>query len=257
MLTDPGFGRVFTDHMAIAQYERARAGTTRGSPRAAADHGSGLLGPPLCAGDFRGAEGLSPARTAARPCSGPTPMPAASTARRGGWPCPICRRRCSSNSIRALVRADSAWIPQSEDGALYLRPFMFASEVFLGVQAGVRYLYIVMASSVGAYFKGDARAISLWVTREYTRAGAGRHGRGEMRRQLRDQPDRPGRGDPQRLRPGRLPRRGRAALGRGAGRHEHLLRVRRRHRSRRRRSAARSSPASPGIRSSLWRATWA
>ena len=73
------------------------------------------------------------------------------------------------DSIRALVRADKAWIPDSEEGALYLRPFMFASEVFLGVKPAAEYLYIVMASSVGAYFKG-APSVSLWVTREYTRA---------------------------------------------------------------------------------------
>jgi branched-chain amino acid aminotransferase len=75
-------------------------------------------------------------------------------------------------SIRALVRAEKAWIPDSEDGALYLRPFMFASEVFLGVKPAVEYLYIVMASSVGSYFKG-APSVSLWVTREYTRAAPG------------------------------------------------------------------------------------
>jgi len=76
------------------------------------------------------------------------------------------------DSIRSLVSADKAWIPDSEDGALYLRPFMFASEVFLGVKPAAEYLYIVMASSVGAYFKG-APSVSLWVTREYTRAAPG------------------------------------------------------------------------------------
>ncbi len=65
---------------------------------------------------------------------------------------------CSSSSIRALVRTDIGWIPPGEDGALYLRPFMFASEVFLGVKPAARYLYIVMASSVGSYFKGARRA---------------------------------------------------------------------------------------------------
>jgi branched-chain amino acid aminotransferase len=83
------------------------------------------------------------------------------------------------DSIRGLVRADKAWIPEGEDGALYLRPFMFASEVFLGVKPASEYLYIVMASSVGAYFKGGAPSISLWVTREYTRTAPG--GTGEAK----------------------------------------------------------------------------
>jgi branched-chain amino acid aminotransferase len=76
-------------------------------------------------------------------------------------------------SVRALVRQERNWIPATPDGALYLRPFMFASEVFLGVKPADEYLYAVIASSVGAYFKGGAPAVSLWVTREYTRAAPG------------------------------------------------------------------------------------
>ena len=113
-----------------------------------------------------------PGRMAVRRCSAPRPMPAASTPPRGAWRCRTCRRNSFLDSIRALVRADIGWIPPSEDGALYLRPFMFASEVFLGVKPAARYLYICMASSVGSYFKG-APSVSLWVTREYTRAAPG------------------------------------------------------------------------------------
>jgi branched-chain amino acid aminotransferase len=76
------------------------------------------------------------------------------------------------DSIRALVRADIGWIPPGEEGSLYLRPFMFASEAFLGMRMAARYLYVVMASPVGSYFKG-APSVSLWVTREYTRAAPG------------------------------------------------------------------------------------
>jgi branched-chain amino acid aminotransferase len=76
-------------------------------------------------------------------------------------------------SIRSLVRTEKAWIPDSEDGALYLRPFMFGSEAVLGVKPSSEYLYIVIASSVGAYFKGGAPSVSLWVTREFTRAAPG------------------------------------------------------------------------------------
>jgi branched-chain amino acid aminotransferase len=76
-------------------------------------------------------------------------------------------------SVRSLVRAEKDWIPNGDEGALYLRPFMFASEVFLGVKPADEYLYAVIASSVGAYFKGEAPAISLWVTRDYIRAAPG------------------------------------------------------------------------------------
>ena len=128
-----------------------------------------------------------PVRTAARPCSGRTPMPGASTPRRGGWRCRSCPEEMFLDSVRGLVRADIGWIPPGEEGALYLRPFMFASEAFLGMRLAARYLYVVMASPVGSYFKG-APSISLWVTREYTPRCARRHRRRQMRRQLRRQP---------------------------------------------------------------------
>ncbi len=82
-------------------------------------------------------------------------------------------------SVRALVRADKAWIPDSEDGSLYLRPFMFANGSFLGVRPSTEFIYAVIASSVGSYFKGDAPSVSLWVTREYIRAAPG--GTGEAK----------------------------------------------------------------------------
>src|ERR1044072_1273175 len=41
-------------------------------------------------------------------------------------------------SVRALVRTDIGWIPPSEEGSLYLRPFMFASEAFLGMRMAAR-----------------------------------------------------------------------------------------------------------------------
>ena len=50
---------------------------------------------------------------------------------------------------------------------------MFANETFLGVKPSSEYLFIVIASSVGSYFKTDAPAVSLWVSQEFTRAAPG------------------------------------------------------------------------------------
>src|SRR3546814_7090053 len=50
---------------------------------------------------------------------------------------------------------------------------MIASEVFLGVKPSAEYLFAVIASSVGAYFKGGAPAVSLWISENYTRAAPG------------------------------------------------------------------------------------
>ena len=100
-------------------------------------------------------------------------------------------------------------------------------------------------------FQGRTRAgVDLGVGELHARRDR-RHRRRQMRRQLRREPARAGRGDRSRLRPGGVPRCGRAPLHRGTRRHEHLLRVRRRLAARRRRSAP-SCPASPAIRSSRW-----
>jgi branched-chain amino acid aminotransferase len=75
-------------------------------------------------------------------------------------------------SIRQLVAADRDWVPRSEGSSLYLRPFMFATEVFLGVRPAKQYKYLVIASPAGYYFKSGAPAVSIWVSR-YSRAAPG------------------------------------------------------------------------------------
>ena len=76
-------------------------------------------------------------------------------------------------SVRQLVAADREWFPTLEGGSLYLRPFMFASEAFLGVRPARRYKYLVIASPAGNYFKSGAPAVSIWVSEDYTRAAPG------------------------------------------------------------------------------------
>ena len=75
-------------------------------------------------------------------------------------------------AVDELVRIDAKWIPQGE-GSLYLRPFMFASEAFLGVRSSKEYIFCVIASPVGPYFKGGAKAVKIWVSQNYTRAALG------------------------------------------------------------------------------------
>jgi branched-chain amino acid aminotransferase len=75
-------------------------------------------------------------------------------------------------AVRQLVLADKAWIPEQEGASLYLRPFMIATEPFLGVRSAKQYKFIVIASPAGNYFKSGAPAVSIWVS-EYTRAAPG------------------------------------------------------------------------------------
>src|SRR5262249_56410301 len=63
--------------------------------------------------------------------------------------------------------------PDWAEKSLYLRPFMFASEAFLGVRPAHHVTFMVIASPAGSYFKGGVKPVSLWLTEEYTRAGRG------------------------------------------------------------------------------------
>jgi branched-chain amino acid aminotransferase len=76
-------------------------------------------------------------------------------------------------AVRQLVLADRDWFPTVEGGSLYLRPFMFADEAFLGVRPAKHYQFLVICSPAGNYFKSGAPAVSIWVSENYTRAAPG------------------------------------------------------------------------------------
>lgn len=76
-------------------------------------------------------------------------------------------------SLRELIAVDGDWVPAGDDQSLYLRPFMFAKEAFLGVRPAHKVGYYVIASPAGAYFKGGVRPVSIWLSEDYARAGKG------------------------------------------------------------------------------------
>ncbi len=76
-------------------------------------------------------------------------------------------------SIDALVQVDQEWVPSGGEASLYLRPFMFASEVFLGVRPAQQVTYCVIASPAGAYFASGVKPVSIWLSDNYTRAARG------------------------------------------------------------------------------------
>jgi branched-chain amino acid aminotransferase len=77
-------------------------------------------------------------------------------------------------SVDALVRADERWVPEpAGEKSLYVRPFMFASEVFLGVRPSQHVTFLVIASPAGAYFAKGLKPVSIWLSEDYTRAGRG------------------------------------------------------------------------------------
>ncbi|HTG38523.1 branched-chain amino acid aminotransferase [Sphingomonas sp.] len=173
ILENPGFGRVFTDHMAIARWN-----ADRGWHDMAVQPRAPLQMDPACAVLHYAQEifeGLKAYRT---DDGGVTLFRADANARR--FRASAQRMAMAElpdelflESIRPLVAADRDWIPGIEGGSLYLRPFMIASEVFLGVKPSAEYLYMVIASPAGAYFKGGAPSITVWISDDFTRAAPG------------------------------------------------------------------------------------
>ncbi|HRD77980.1 MAG TPA: branched-chain amino acid aminotransferase [Hyphomicrobiaceae bacterium] len=173
LLADPGFGRVFTDHMAIIRYTEGKGWhdakiTARKpislDPAAAVLHYAQEIFEGLKA--YKLADGTM---AMFRPEANARRFQA--SARRLAMA--ELPEELFVESIRQLVRVDRDWFPTVEGGSLYIRPFMFASEVFLGVKPSSEYLYLVILSPVGAYFKSGAPAVSIWVSQNFTRAAPG------------------------------------------------------------------------------------
>ncbi len=77
-------------------------------------------------------------------------------------------------AVDALVTVDQRWVPDQEgEKSLYIRPFMFASEAFLGVRPAQHVTFMVICSPAGAYFSKGIKPVNLWLSTEYTRAGRG------------------------------------------------------------------------------------
>ena len=173
LLANPGFGRVFTDHMVTIRYAEgkgwydarveARAPISMDPATAVLHYAQEIFeGLKAYHGDDGGVTMFRPEANAARFRS--------SAERMAMVPLP---EELFLASLDEIIKADRAWIPTSDEASLYLRPFMYASEVFLGVKPSAEYLYLVIASPVGSYFKGGVTPVSVWVSPDYTRAAPG------------------------------------------------------------------------------------
>jgi len=173
ILADPGFGNHFTDHMFLTEWTPA-AGW---QDARVVPYGPLLLDPATAVLHyaqeiFEGLKAYSHADGsvwAFRPEANADRL-ARSAHRLALPPLPT---EWFLGSIRDLVEADRAWVPTGEERSLYLRPFMFASEVFLGVRPSQHVTYSVIASPAGAYFKAGLKPVDIWLSETFTRAGAG------------------------------------------------------------------------------------
>lgn len=172
ILANPGFGTAFSDHMVQVTYDEGKGwhsaevvpyGPIPLDPAAAVLHYAQEIFEGLKA--YRLADGgialFRPEANAAR-----------FNASAERLAMPALPEGLFVSAVEELVKADKDWFPTVEGGSLYLRPFMFASEAFLGVRPSKQYKFLVIASPAGNYFKSGAPAVSLWVS-DYSRAAPG------------------------------------------------------------------------------------
>ena len=172
-IADPGFGKVFTDHMVTIEWTEGRGwhdatlgprGPLTLDPAAAVLHYAQEIFEGLKA--YRLADG---AMALFRPDENARRFNA--SARRMAMP--ELPEETFVEAVRQLVLADRDWFPAVDGGSLYLRPFMFADEPFLGVRPAKHYKFLVICSPAGNYFKAGVPAVSIWVSEDYTRAAPG------------------------------------------------------------------------------------
>ncbi|WP_380285301.1 branched-chain amino acid aminotransferase [Kitasatospora purpeofusca] len=172
-LANPGFGRVFTDHMVTIRWtEGVGWHDARLAPYAPIEMDPANMtlhyGQAIFEGlkAYRQADGsiatFRPEANAAR---------FQASARRLAMPeLPV---EAFVEAVELLVQQEQAWVPNEPEQSLYLRPFMFATEVGLGVRPANSYLFMIIASPAGAYFPGGVKPVSVWLSEDYVRAAPG------------------------------------------------------------------------------------
>jgi branched-chain amino acid aminotransferase len=179
LLEDPGFGQVFTDHMVSARHDPERGWhdarlsayqPLQLDPSSSVLHyGQSIFEGLKAYAQPDGSVALfRPEQNAAR---------FQRSARRLAMP--ELPRQLFLDSIRALVTADRDWVPTRAGESLYLRPFQFGADPFLGVRPAREYRYLLIASPAANYFPGGVRPVSVWLSTEYVRAAPG--GTGEAK----------------------------------------------------------------------------
>jgi branched-chain amino acid aminotransferase len=78
-----------------------------------------------------------------------------------------------------LLKLEKRWVPGQKGASLYIRPTVIGTEAALGVKPSSEYLFYIILSPVGPYFKEGFDPVSLWVSETYSRAGSG--GTGEAK----------------------------------------------------------------------------
>ncbi len=174
ILADPGFGRFFTDHMVTIRWSK----DVGWHDAAVVPYGPLSFDPATMVLHY-GQEIFEGLKAYRQPDGSIASFrPEANAARFRGSASRLAMAELPDElflaSISELLAVDHLWAPAAGgEDALYLRPFMLATEVGLGVRPSAEYLYALIASPVGPYFTGGVKPVDVWLSTEYTRAALG------------------------------------------------------------------------------------
>ena len=173
-IVDPGFGTVFTDHMVTIDYDADRGGwhSPRIGPREpiALDPAASVLH--YAQEIFEGMKAF-PHTDGGLALFRPEANAARFNASARRMAMPEIPEELFIDAVTLAVETDANWMPDIDGGSLYIRPFMFASEAFLGVRPAKQYKFVVILVSSGNYFKGGVNPVKIWVSQDYVRAAPG------------------------------------------------------------------------------------
>lgn len=171
-----GFGKIFTDHMFLMDYDKSYGGTHWHNPRIEPYHPFSI--PPACSVLHYAQEvfeGLKAYRTADGTIQLFRPE---CNARRFQDSCDrLCIPQIEVDdfvqAVKTLVEVEKDWVPHADGATLYIRPFIFATMEQLGVHASSSYTFCIILSPSGAYYATGLAPVRIYVEDEYIRAAPG------------------------------------------------------------------------------------
>ncbi|MCL2077795.1 MAG: branched-chain amino acid aminotransferase [Oscillospiraceae bacterium] len=76
-------------------------------------------------------------------------------------------------ALKELIKLDREWVPKSDGASLYIRPFIFAADPFIGVRPGSEYMFVIITSPSGPYYATGLNPVGIYVEENYVRAVKG------------------------------------------------------------------------------------
>ena len=172
-MTNPGFGRIFTDHMVVVPYQEGQGwgpGVLKAYGPLAMDPAASVLhyGQAIFEG-FKAFKQQDGSVACFRPDANARRFNV--SARRLAMP--DLPEELFLAAAQALITQDQAWVPGAVGESLYMRPLMIGTEAALGVKPSNEYLFILLASPSGAYFPAGVKPVTVWISEDYVRAAPG------------------------------------------------------------------------------------